>query len=58
ADVGPPLGIGSLSLAGGRVVKGFICESSAVAAAKDITAYGGWRNYIAAASAAAAGKEA
>ncbi|MBL8481766.1 MAG: allophanate hydrolase, partial [Rhodocyclaceae bacterium] len=47
ADVGPPLGIGSLSLAGGRVVKGFICESSAVAAAKDITAYGGWRNYIA-----------
>jgi allophanate hydrolase len=30
-------------------VKGFICETDAVAGAREITAYGGWRAYRAAA---------
>jgi allophanate hydrolase len=46
ALVPPPLGIGSLTLHDGRVVKGFICEGSAVNGAKDITHLGGWRAYI------------
>jgi allophanate hydrolase len=46
--VGPPLGIGSLQLADGRWVKGFICEPLAVSGAIDISHHGGWRNYLAA----------
>lgn len=42
-----PLGIGTLSLADGREVKGFICEGAAIEGATDITALGGWRAYIA-----------
>ena len=42
-----PLGIGSLETADGRWVKGFICEPWAIDDATDITALGGWRNYIA-----------
>ena len=42
-----PLGIGTLSLADGREVKGFICEGAAVDGATDITHLGGWRAYIA-----------
>ncbi|HET8704668.1 MAG TPA: allophanate hydrolase [Pseudomonadales bacterium] len=41
-----PLGIGSVQLASGEWVKGFICEGYAVADAKEVTALGGWRNYI------------
>lgn len=43
----PPLGIGTLELADGSTVKGFICEAHAVAKAEDITGYGGWRNWLA-----------
>lgn len=43
----PPLGIGSLETADGRLVKGFICEGWAIDDATDITALGGWRAYIA-----------
>ncbi|MDF1854606.1 allophanate hydrolase [Pseudooceanicola sp.] len=42
-----PLGLGSIALADGRVVQGFLCESAAVDAASDITAIGDWRRYIA-----------
>lgn len=42
-----PLGIGTLETADGRLVKGFICEPWALEGARDITAYGGWRAYIA-----------
>jgi allophanate hydrolase len=45
-----PLGIGTLELAGGQQVKGFICEPYALADAQDITEYGGWRAYRAAVS--------
>ncbi len=47
AEVPPPLGIGSLTLADGRVVKGFICEPSGLVGALDITRFGGWRAYLA-----------
>lgn len=45
-EVPMPLGIGSLTLIDGRIVKGFICEPSALANATNITQFGGWRAYI------------
>ena len=48
AEVPPPLAIGTLALADGRSVKGFLCESCAVAGAQDISSFGGWRGYLAA----------
>lgn len=47
AEIPPPLGIGNLQLADGRWVKGFICEPYALQGARDITAFGGWRAYLA-----------
>jgi allophanate hydrolase len=49
AGVPWPLAIGTIKLADGRSVKGFICEADAVAGALEISAYGGWRAYRAAA---------
>ncbi|HTH94721.1 MAG TPA: allophanate hydrolase [Rhodocyclaceae bacterium] len=46
-----PLGIGTLSLADGSQVKGFICEPAGLHDAVDITTDGGWRNYLTRASA-------
>lgn len=45
-----PLGLGTLELASGDTVKGFVCEAAATATptAKDITAHGGWRKYLSA----------
>lgn len=48
ASVAPPLGIGSVELADGGWVKGFICEAQGIADAVDITRHGGWRAYLAA----------
>jgi allophanate hydrolase len=45
AGVPWPLAIGTVALADGRRVKGFICEADAVAGAREITAHGGWRAY-------------
>ncbi|MEE4411054.1 MULTISPECIES: allophanate hydrolase [unclassified Serratia (in: enterobacteria)] len=45
AEIPAPLGIGTLLLADGRRVKGFICEPWALEGALDITEFGGWRNY-------------
>jgi allophanate hydrolase len=42
-----PLGIGTLTLADGRTVKGFLCEAHAVRGAEDITTFGGWRAWLA-----------
>ena len=45
----PPLGIGTLEMSDGELVKGFLVEAYAVApgsGAKDITHFGGWRNYL------------
>jgi allophanate hydrolase len=45
ASVAPPLAIGTVELADGEMVKGFLCESFAAATARDITEFGGWRNF-------------
>ncbi|WP_372659757.1 allophanate hydrolase [Hydrogenophaga sp.] len=42
-----PLGIGTLELADGSRVQGFVCEALATQGAQDITGFGGWRAYIA-----------
>jgi allophanate hydrolase len=47
AEIPAPLGIGSLELEDGRVVKGFICEPIGLQGARDITSFGGWRAYLA-----------
>ena len=47
AEVPAPLAIGSVTLASGEVVKGFVAEPRAIDGAEDITHLGGWRAYIA-----------
>lgn len=47
AAIPPPLGIGSVVLEDGETVKCFIVEPYAVSNATEITAHGGWRNYLA-----------
>ncbi|HWJ35310.1 MAG TPA: allophanate hydrolase [Steroidobacteraceae bacterium] len=49
ADIPAPLGVGKIELESGEVVTGFVCEGYAAEAATDITSYGGWRAYVAAA---------
>jgi allophanate hydrolase len=51
ALIPPPLGIGSVKLADGSHVKGFLCESHALQGAEDITRHGGWRAWLASKSA-------
>ncbi len=46
-EIPPPLGLGTLTLADGRLVTGFICEPRALHDAQDVTEFGGWRAYIA-----------
>ncbi|MBX3504032.1 MAG: allophanate hydrolase [Parvibaculum sp.] len=43
-----PLCIGTLDLASGKKVKGFLCEASGLEGAEDITSFGGWRAFMAA----------
>ena len=45
-----PLGIGTLTLADGSTVQGFVCEPQALQGATDISHFGGWRAYIASGS--------
>jgi allophanate hydrolase len=47
AGIPAPLGIGKVKLADGSQVSGFLCESLAVAGARDISGLGGWRQYLA-----------
>jgi allophanate hydrolase len=47
AAVPPPLSIGSIRLADGRMVKGFLVEAEATDGARDISDFGGWRNFVA-----------
>ncbi|SDV46717.1 allophanate hydrolase [Chitinasiproducens palmae] len=42
-----PLGIGTLLLDDDSAVKGFICEPAALDGARDITAFGGWKAFLA-----------
>jgi len=46
-EVPAPLAIGTVTLADGSSVKGFVAEPRAMADAEDITSLGGWRAYIA-----------
>ena len=47
ADVPAPLAIGSVTLANGETVKGFVAEPRAILGADEITYLGGWRAYMA-----------
>jgi allophanate hydrolase len=42
-----PMAIGTIRLADGRSVKGFLVEPEVLGEARDITAYGGWRKFMA-----------
>ena len=48
AGIPSPLGIGKIVLHDGTLACGFICEAWAAEGAPDITAFGGWRRYLAA----------
>jgi len=43
----PPLSIGTVRLKDGRGVKGFIVEAADIGSANDISAFGGWRAFVA-----------
>jgi allophanate hydrolase len=45
-QIPPPLGLGTVTLANGSGVTGFLCESHATQGARDITGLGGWRTYL------------
>lgn len=45
-EVPPPLAIGTVTLADGSSVKGFVAEPRALTGAEDITDLGGWRAFI------------
>ena len=47
ASVPPPLSIGTIRLRDGSLVKGFLVEAEAVASARNISSFGGWRAYLA-----------
>jgi allophanate hydrolase len=47
AAVPPPLSIGTLELDDGQTAKGFLVEAEAVAGARDISSFGGWRAFMA-----------
>ncbi|MDA9526149.1 allophanate hydrolase [Bradyrhizobium sp. CCBAU 11434] len=42
-----PMAIGTIRLTDGRSVKGFLVEPEVLGEARDITAYGGWRKFMA-----------
>jgi allophanate hydrolase len=47
AGIPAPLGIGRTELADGSQVAGFICEPAGLIDALDISAFGGWRAWLA-----------
>jgi len=47
AEVPPPLAIGTVQLADGTGVKGFLCEPAALDGTEDISAHRGWRAWLA-----------
>jgi allophanate hydrolase len=46
-EVPAPLALGRVELEDGEEVVGFVCEAAGAAGARDITALGGWRAYLA-----------
>ena len=51
AAIPPPLSIGTVRLKDGRGIKGFIVEAADIGSAKDISSFGGWRSFVAKATA-------
>ncbi|EJC83784.1 allophanate hydrolase [Rhizobium leguminosarum bv. trifolii WSM2297] len=49
-NIPAPLGVGKITLNDGSCLTGFLCEGHAVAGGREITEFGGWRNYISASS--------
>src|SRR3984957_16673174 len=47
AAIPPPLSIGTVRLNDGRGVKGFIVEAADIDGAREISAFGGWRAFVA-----------
>ncbi|MFN3616334.1 MAG: allophanate hydrolase, partial [Rubrimonas sp.] len=47
AGIPSPLGLGRVALEDGRVVIGFLAEAEGCRGAEDITAFGGWRAWLA-----------
>jgi len=47
AAVPPPLGIGTIALEDGQLVKGFLCEEVAIRGARNISQFGGWLAFLA-----------
>ena len=46
-NIPAPLGIGKVTLEDGSQVSGFLCEPYAIEGAREVTEFGGWRQYIA-----------
>ncbi len=47
AEIPAPLGVGKVEIDDGSWVSGFICDGWGLKGAKDISEFGGWRNYLA-----------
>jgi len=45
AAVPPPMSIGTITLADGRAVHGFLVEAQGIVGARDISSFGGWRAF-------------
>ena len=45
-EIPPPLCIGTIVLESGERVKGFLCESTALQGANDISDHGRWRKFL------------
>ena len=45
-QIASPLCIGTVFLEDGSSVYGFLCEADVLKGAKEISQYGGWRNYL------------
>jgi allophanate hydrolase len=45
--IAPPLCLGTVRLADGSQVRGFLCEPSGIEGAREITHFGGWRSFVA-----------
>jgi allophanate hydrolase len=50
-EVPGPLAVGHVELSDGEPIAGFVCEGRGAEAGSDITAHGGWRAYLEAATA-------
>ncbi|MEM0967143.1 MAG: allophanate hydrolase [Verrucomicrobiota bacterium] len=46
ATIHQPLGLGEIELKDGRKVHGFLCEASIASSERDISEFGGWREFI------------